>query len=250
MRRSILASFLGTLLAAAGGCQSSQSGGQATTPAAHSTTSGRDVAVQTKESQSAMSPEDALQRLRAGNARFVAAQPVSRDLQSQVRATAKGQYPYAVVLSCVDSRQPVEMIFDQGIGDLFNARVAGNVLNDDILGSLEFACKASGSKLILVLGHSNCGAVKGSIDNVQLGHLSGLLDRIKPAVSSVSDDGGKHDSHDEAFVQRVADANVHLVMRQIRDGSPILREMIDKHEIALVGGMYDLKTGRVTINND
>jgi carbonic anhydrase len=197
-----------------------------------------------------MTPDEALERLRSGNARFVAGQPLARDLQSEVRATAPGQYPYAVILSCLDSRQPVELIFDQGIGDVFNARVAGNVLNDDILGSLEFACKASGSKLILVLGHSNCGAVKGSIDNVQLGHLNGLLDRIKPAVTAVPEDGAKRDSKNEAFVQKVADANVHLVMRQIRDGSPILREMIDHHEIKLVGGMYDLNTGRVTIYPD
>src|SRR4029079_7917123 len=131
----------------------------------------------------------------------VAAQPVSRDLQSQVHATAKGQYPYAVVLSCVDSRQPVEMIFDQGIGDLFNARVAGNVLNDDILGSLEFACKASGAKLIVVVGHTNCGAIKGAVDKVELGHLTGLLGRIKPAIAAVPESVQPRNSKNHEFVQ-------------------------------------------------
>src|SRR5205814_1148822 len=196
MSRSILSPFLGAALAVACGCHSPQAGpatSPATAPGMSSAGVGRDASVPTKESQQAMTPQDALQRLRAGNARFVAAQPIARDVQGQVRATASGQYPYAVILSCLDSRQPVELIFDQGIGDVFNARIAGNVLDDDILGSLEFACKASGSKLILVLGHSNCGAVKGSIDNVQMGHLSGLLDRIKPAVSAVPDDGGKRD---------------------------------------------------------
>jgi carbonic anhydrase len=216
-----------------GGCHSSPDPGE------------RKLAVQTKESQQAMTPAEALERLRAGNARFVAGQRQARDLPAKVRATAAGQYPFAVVLSCLDSRQPVELIFDQGIGDVFNARVAGNVLNDDILGSLEFACKVSGAKLIVVLGHSNCGAVKGAIDNVELGHLTELLHRIEPAVAAVPPDVRPRDSKNAEFVDDVAEANVKIVMQQIRERSPILREMIDQGQIGLAGGMYELTTGRV-----
>ncbi len=158
---------------------------------------------------------------------------------------AEGQYPFAVILSCLDSRAPVELIFDQAIGDVFNVRVAGNILNEDILGSLEFACKASGSKSIVVLGHSNCGAVKGAIDNVELGHLTGLLDRIKPSIASVPQNVQPRKSSNKDFVQKTAEENVHLVIRQIRERSPILREMLDQNKIAIAGGMYDLKTGEV-----
>lgn len=199
----------------------------------------------TKERQAEISPQDALTKLRAGNARFVAGQSQVSNLPAKVRATASGQYPFAVILSCLDSRQPIELIFDQSIGDVFNARVAGNVLNDDILGSLEFACKVSGSKLIVVLGHSHCGAVKGAIDGVELGHLAGLLDRIKPAIASAPEGDQPRNSTNDAFVQKVAEANVRLAMQQIRERSPILRQMIDDGQIALVGGMYDLSTGEV-----
>jgi carbonic anhydrase len=199
----------------------------------------------TKESQAATTPQDALAELRAGNARFLAGKTQVRNLPARVRATASGQYPFAVVLSCLDSRIPIELIFDQGIGDIFSSREAGNVLNDDTLGSLEFACKVSGSKLIAVIGHSNCGAIKGAIDNVQLGSLTGLLDRIKPAIANVPDSGSPRDSKNAQFVQQVAEANVHLVMQQIRERSPVLREMLDQGKIALVGGMYDLDTGEV-----
>ena len=144
----------------------------------------------------------------------------------------------------------MELLFDQTIGDLFNARVAGNVLNDDILGSLEFACKVSGSKLILILGHSNCGAVKGAVDNVELGKLTGLLDKIKPAAAQVPETVQPRTSKNDQFVQKVADANVHLVIQQIRQQSPILREMLDRGEIGLAGGMYDLSTGQVHFFED
>ena len=199
----------------------------------------------TAESQAAMSPQDALTKLRAGNARFVAGQSRGRNLPAEVRGTAGGQYPFAVVVSCLDSRAPVELLFDQGIGDLFNARVAGNVLNDDIVGSLEFACKASGARLILVLGHSNCGAVKGAIDNVELGKLTGLLDKIKPAMANVPDSIQPRTAKNDEFVQKVAEENVRLVMHQIRQQSPVLREMLDSGHIGLEGGMYDLTTGEV-----
>ena len=199
----------------------------------------------TKDSQAAMTPAAALAELKAGNARFVAGHPLHRDMPADVKATASGQYPFAVVLSCLDSRQPIEIVLDQGIGDIFSARVAGNVLNDDILGSMEFACKVSGSKLIAVIGHSNCGAIKGAVDSVELGNLTGLLGKIQPAMSQVPADVQPRNSKNLDFVDQVAEANVHLVMQQIRERSPILREMLDKGEIGLVGGMYDLSTGEV-----
>jgi carbonic anhydrase len=199
----------------------------------------------TKEEQAAMTPEQALAELEAGNDRFIAGRSQIRDLPAKARATASGQYPFAVILSCLDSRQPIEIIFDQGIGDVFSARVAGNVLNDDILGSMEFACKVSGAKLIAVIGHSNCGAIKGAIDSVQLGHLTGLLDKIKPAIDAVPDNGQPRDSKNPEFVDKVAEANVRLVMRQIREHSPILRQMLDERKIGMVGGMYDISTGKV-----
>jgi carbonic anhydrase len=201
--------------------------------------------VQTKASQAAMTPQQALAELRDGNERFVAGRPRVRNFPEQVKATASGQYPFAVVLSCLDSRQPIEIVFDQGIGDIFSARVAGNVLDDDILGSMEFACKVSGAKLIAVVGHSNCGAIKGAIDDVELGNLTGLLAKIKPAMDAVPDDGQPRTSKNYAFVNAVAEVNVRLVMKEIRERSPILREMLDHGQIALVGGMYDLSTGKV-----
>ena len=192
-----------------------------------------------------MTPQQALAELRDGNARFLAGKPLVRDFPGQVKAASSGQYPFAVVLSCLDSRQPIEIVFDQGIGDIFSARVAGNVLNDDILGSMEFACKASGAKLIVVIGHSNCGAVKGAIDDVQLGNLTGLLTKIKPAMDAVSQDVQPRTTKNHAFVDQVSEANVKLVMKEIRERSPILREMLDQGQIGLVGGMYDLSTGKV-----
>lgn len=196
----------------------------------------------TKAVQAAMTPAQALERLQTGNARFVSGQPLQRDLAAERAATAGGQYPFAVVLSCLDSRTSSELIFDQGIGDVFNARVAGNVLNDDILGSMEFACKAAGSKLIAVVGHSKCGAVKGVCSGLELGHLTGLLAKIKPAAA-VPTSG---DKTDYAHVDAVARENVKLVMAQIKERSPILGELIRDGKVALVGGMYDLNSGKVT----
>jgi len=199
----------------------------------------------TQAMQTAMTSSSALAELKAGNARFVAGKPQHYDMPADVKATASGQYPYAVVLSCIDSRQPIEMVLDQGIGDIFSARVAGNALNYDILGSMEFACKASGAKLIAVIGHSNCGAIKGAVDNVQMGNLTGLLARIKPAIDTVPSDVSPRTSKNSEFVDQVAEANVRLVMRLIREQSSILREMIEKGQVGLVGGMYDLSTGQV-----
>lgn len=202
-------------------------------------------AVQTKSSQAAMSPAVALEALRAGNSRFVAGKPLSRNFPAQVKEAAHGQYPFAVVLSCLDSRQPIEIVMDQGIGDIFSARVAGNVLTDDILGSMEFACKVSGSKLIAIIGHSNCGAIKGAVDQVELGNLTGLLAKIKPAIGTVSPTVQPRTTKNDAFIASVSEANVRMVMKQIRSRSTVLREMLDKHEIGLAGGMYDLSTGKV-----
>jgi carbonic anhydrase len=150
-----------------------------------------------------------------------------------------------VVLSCLDSRKPIEIVLDQGIGDIFSARIAGNVLNEDILGSLEFACKVSGSKLIVVLGHSNCGAIKGAVDGVELGNLTGLLKKIQPAMSQVPPEVQPRNSKNLEFVDKVAEANVRLVMQGVREHSPILREMLDQGQIGLAGGLYDLSTGAV-----
>jgi len=199
----------------------------------------------TKALQAATTPEQALARLRAGNARFVSGHMLARNLPAEVKATASGQYPTAVVLSCLDSRQPIELVLDQGIGDIFSARVAGNVLDDDILGSLEFACKVTGAKLIAVIGHTSCGAIRGAVDGVELSHLSGLLAKIRPAIAMVPAAIQPQNSADAEFVGQVAEANVRLVMRQIRERSPILQDLLDHGQIALVGGMYDLSTGEV-----
>lgn len=192
-----------------------------------------------------MTPQSALAELRAGNARFVAGHPLDRSPSADIKATASGQYPFAVVLSCVDSRQPIELVLDQGIGDIFSARVAGNVLDDDILGSMEFACKVSGAKLIAVIGHTHCGAIKGAVDDVHLGNLTSLLDKIKPAINQVSADGQPRNSKNLEFVDKVCAANVRLVVQQIRERSPVLREMLDNGQIGLVGGIYDLSTGEI-----
>jgi carbonic anhydrase len=235
--------FLSVVIAAfvTAGCRCPNHDGDTTTGATGAAVS----SVQTKTTQTAMTPNQALAELKAGNARFVAGQPLKRDFPAQVKAAATGQYPFAVVLSCLDSRQPIEIVLDQGVGDIFSARVAGNILDDDILGSMEFACKASGAKLIAVIGHSNCGAVKGAIDDVQLGNLTALLTKIKPAIDAVPEDDQARTSKNYAFVNEVSAANVKLVLKEIRERSPILREMLDHGEIGLVGGMYDLKTGKV-----
>jgi carbonic anhydrase len=196
-----------------------------------------------EEAQAKITPHEALAELKAGNARFVAGKLRDRYLPEEVRATAPHQYPFAAIVSCIDSRVPVELVFDQGIGDVFSARIAGNVLNDDIVGSLEFACKVSGAKLIVVLGHSNCGAIKGAIDDVQLGKLTGLLEKIKPAEAKISQNVQPRTSKNKDFVEQVADQNVRLVMQQIRERSPVLREMLDAGKIGITGGMYDLRTG-------
>jgi len=198
-----------------------------------------------KACQDAMTPQLILDRFREGNARFVSGKSKQRNYVKQVKATAAGQFPLATVLSCIDSRAPAELVFDQGIGDLFNARVAGNIANEDILGSLEFGSKVMGAKLIVVLGHTSCGAIKGACDDVKLGNLTGLLAKIKPAMSKVPNDGKDRSSKNYAFVEMVAEQNVRLTLETIRAKSPVLKEMEDKGEIKIVGAMYDVKTGKV-----
>lgn len=193
-----------------------------------------------------MTAEEALAQLQEGNGRFVTGRPAERDLLQQVRRTSGGQSPFAAVLGCIDSRVPPELVFDQGIGDLFSVRIAGNFVNEDILGSLEFACKVAGARLIVVLGHSHCGAVIGACDGVRLGHLTGALKRLQPAVDAVPASDGQRTSENAAFVQRVAEKNVDLTVAAIQQQSPVLREMVDQDAIAVVGAMYDVTSGAVT----
>jgi carbonic anhydrase len=182
-----------------------------------------------------LTPEKAFDLLKAGNARFVAGKTTHRNLPESVRATAAGQYPFGAIVSCMDSRVPVELVFDLTVGDAFSLRVAGNVINPDILGSLEFATKVSGAKLIVVLGHTSCGAVKGAVEGVRLGNLTGILERIVPPGSK------GHSS-----VEQVTEQNVRNAMKDIREKSPIVRELLDSGAVRLVAGMYDVETGRAT----
>jgi len=197
-----------------------------------------------------LSPAEALVRLREGNARYVAGISKNRDYSVGRAARALDQRPFAAIISCADSRVAPELIFDQGPGDLFVIRVAGNFVNEDILGSLEFAHKAAGAKLIVVMGHTSCGAIKGAADNVKLGNLTAVLAKIQPAVAVVKDDGTPRTSKNMAFVEKVSAANVRLAVQQIRERSPVLKEMLDAGQIGLVGAMYDLTTGRVTFYPD
>ena len=200
----------------------------------------------TKESQAATTPAQVLQRLEDGNARFVAGQSKSRDWNAKVIATATGQYPYAAVVSCIDSRAPGEIIMDQGIGDMFGLRTAGNVVDTDVFGGLEFATKVAGAKLILVLGHTECGAVKGAIDGVKMGNLTALLAKIQSAVR----DSGPGSSKDPAYVTKVTEKNVRDSIDEIKARSSILKEMIDSKQVGIVGGMYDVSTGKIAFLAD
>ena len=203
--------------------------------------------VMTQSMQAAITPAKALEMLKEGNERFVSGSTAGVNYLAQVKKTAAGQYPFAAVVTCVDSRTQPEIIFDQGIGDMFVARVAGNFVNDDILGSLEFATKVSGARIILVMGHTECGAIKGACDDVELGLLTATLANLNPAVTAASKGHySPKDSTNAKFVQAVADMNVKLTMQKLRDRGLVLRAMIDKGEIALVGAMYDITTGKTT----
>ena len=198
----------------------------------------------TKEQRDKMTADEIIQQMKTGNERFRSGKPQHRDLMYEVKATAKGQYPAAVILGCLDSRVPAEIVFDTGIGDTFIGRVAGNVVNDDLLGSMEFGCAVSGAKVIVVMGHTACGAIKGAIDDVELGNLTGLLARVKPAISATKFDGEKS-SKNYAYVDTVAETNVRLTVAAIHRRSPILEDLSTKGTIAIVGAMYDLATGTV-----
>jgi carbonic anhydrase len=199
----------------------------------------------TQEEQKQLNPDSVLQSLKNGNKRFVVGKLTQRDYSKQVNQTSHGQYPEAIVLSCIDSRVPVEIVFDKGIGDIFVARVAGNIADSDILGSMEYSCKVSGAKVILVLGHTHCGAVKSAIDNVQLGNITGLIEKIQPSVQSFSDYKGEKSSKNYEFVDLVGKKNVSETINSIRKNSPILKEMEDKGEIKIAGAFYDIETGKI-----
>jgi carbonic anhydrase len=198
-----------------------------------------------KESQTSMTPEMAINILKEGNERFVSNLKFNRNLLQQVNETRDGQWPFAVVLSCIDSRTSAELVFDQGLGDIFSVRIAGNIVNEDILGSMEFACKVAGSKFIVVLGHTKCGAVKGACDHVELGNLTTLLAKLQPAVSCETQTTLNRDSSNAIFVENVAKINVEEAVGEIQAKSPILKEMIDKGEIGICGAMYNVETGLV-----
>jgi len=194
----------------------------------------------TKEIQDSISPNKAVEMLKEGNQRFLDKNVQDRDLHIQVQNTSDGQFPYAVVLSCIDSRVPVELVFDQGVGDIFSARVAGNIINEDILGSIEYACGVAGSKAILVLGHTKCGAVTSACKGVELGNITALLSKVKPAIANVQERDG------EVEVEEVTKANVHQSIKEIRDKSSILADLETEGKIKIVGAVYHVEDGRVT----
>mgnify|MGYP003135932538 FL=1 len=201
----------------------------------------------TFETQATMTPEKALQYLKEGNIRFQNNLKANRNLLEQVNDTSDGQFPFATILSCIDSLVSAELVFDQGLGDIFSVRIAGNFINEDILGSLEFACKLAGSKIVLVLGHTACGAIKGACDDAKMGNLTAMISKIKPAVEAVEEpkDESLRNSKNSEFVDTVSETNVHMAIANIRSMSPILKEMEDNNEIQIYGGMYDINTGEV-----
>jgi len=205
-----------------------------------------------KEMQSSLSPEKALQFLKEGNSRFVNNLRANRDLLQQVNETRDGQWPFAVILSCIDSRTSAELIFDQGLGDIFSIRIAGNVVNTDIIGSIEYACKVAGSKLIVVLGHSNCGAVKGACDHVEMGSITELLSKIQPSVylEKQTTDPAMRNSENPVFVENVAEINVRRSVKNIVDRSHILEEMLSTGQIAIIGAKLSVESGAVEFFDD
>ena len=200
----------------------------------------------TGEMQAAITPKMALELLKEGNKRFVNNLRVNRNLLQQANETSDGQYPFAVILSCIDSRTSAELIFDQGLGDVFSVRIAGNILNEDILGSMEFGCKVAGSKIIVVLGHTKCGAIKGACDHIEMGNLTALLSKIRPAVDDETLTKENRDSNNSIFVENVSTINVRRTVKSILERSPILKEMFEGGLIGIVGGTHDITTGEVT----
>ena len=195
-----------------------------------------------KASQDSITPNQAIEFLKEGNKRFVSNLKMNRNLLQQVNATKDGQHPFAVILSCIDSRTSAELIFDQGLGDIFSIRIAGNIVNEDILGSMEFACKIAGAKAIIVLGHTGCGAVKGACDHAEMGHLTGLVNKIKPAVAKIEQNVPNANGNK---VDLVATENVHLMVKEIINRSSIIHTMLEENKIGIIGGMYNVETGVV-----
>jgi carbonic anhydrase len=200
----------------------------------------------TKEMQAAITPSLALELLKEGNKRFINNLKVNRNLLQQANETSDGQHPFAIILSCIDSRTSAELIFDQGLGDIFSVRIAGNIINEDILGSMEFACKVAGSKIIVVLGHTKCGAIKGACDHVEMGNLTVLLNKIRPAVDDETQTKDNRNSNNPVFVENVATINVKRTVKSIMQRSTILKEMIESGQIGIAGGIHDITTGEVT----
>lgn len=203
-----------------------------------------------KEMQASITPRKALEILKEGNTRFINNLKAHRNLLEQVNDTRDGQWPFAIILSCIDSRTSAELIFDQGLGDIFSVRIAGNIVNTDILGSMEFACKVAGSRLIIVLGHSKCGAVKGACDHVEMGNLTELLSKIQPAVYQEIETKEKRNASNATFVENVAEINVKRSVKNIIERSYVLEQMIAKGEIGIVGAMHNIETGEVNFYND
>ena len=204
----------------------------------------------TKEMQAAISPSMALELLKEGNKRFVNNLKVNRNLLQQANDTSDGQHPFAVILSCIDSRTSAELIFDQGLGDVFSVRIAGNIINEDILGSMEFGCKLAGAKVIVVLGHTKCGAVKGACDHVEMGNLTSLLSKIRPAVDDEKSTLENRNSNNSIFVENVASINVKRTVKAIMERSSILKEMIESGDIGIVGGIHNISSGEVSFYQD
>ena len=202
--------------------------------------------VHTKESQDKITPLQALEYLKEGNIRFLNNLKLDRNLLKQVNQTSEGQYPFAAILSCIDSRTSAELIFDQGLGDIFSIRIAGNILNDDILGSMEFACNIANSKIVVILGHTRCGAVISACNNIRSGHLTGLLSKIKPAVDMESTTRFDRTGQNHSFVTNVSIINVRLIISQVREKSEILNKLEKEGRILIVGGLYDIDSGGVT----
>ncbi|MBS3915245.1 MAG: carbonic anhydrase [Bacteroidetes bacterium] len=199
----------------------------------------------TREMQEAITPTMALELLKEGNIRFINNLKINRNLLQQANETSDGQHPFAVILSCIDSRTSAELIFDQGLGDIFSVRIAGNILNEDILGSMEFGCKVAGSKIIVVLGHTRCGAIKGACDHVEMGNLTALLSKISPAVEEEQTTKENRNSENSDFVEKVATLNVKRTVKSIMERSPIIKEMVHSGQIGIVGGIHDISTGEV-----
>jgi carbonic anhydrase len=199
----------------------------------------------TKEMQAAITPIMALELLKEGNKRFVNNLKVNRNLLQQANETSDGQHPFAVILSCIDSRTSAELIFDQGLGDIFSVRIAGNIINEDILGSMEFGCKVAGAKIIVVLGHTKCGAVKGACDHVEMGNLTALLSKIQPAVYDEKTETKDRSSGNSEFVEKVSAINVKRTVQAILERSPIIKEMVEAGSLGIVGGTHDITTGVV-----